>query len=679
MSSNLTKSEKKIRLKELIKLITKYDEEYYQNDSPSISDSEYDTLKKEALKLEAELSQNDLFEEDIIISKKVGSNVKSGFKKITHSIPMLSLENLFTDNDLKDFYTRIHRDLSLLPNEKIEIVAEPKIDGLSFSARYENGIFISAATRGDGNIGEDITENIKTISTLPLKIENAPKILEVRGEVYMSKSDFLKLNETQEKKGEKLFANPRNAAAGSLRQLDANITKQRNLSLIVYAWGEVKPTITWSTQTEFYKLAKQWGFPIQPFFEICNTYETLQTFYNKVEHERHSIPFDIDGIVYKINNLDYHTKLGFIARAPKWAIAHKFPPEQALTIIKSITLQVGRTGVITPVAELDPINVGGVLVSRATLHNQDYITEKDIRNGDTVIIQRAGDVIPQVVSVILSERPQNTTKFTMPTTCPICKGILQQKKDEVAYRCTNPNCPAQIKEYLKYFISRDAFNIDGLGDSGIELFYNIGLIQTPIDIFNLIKNHLDKIKKLDGFGPKSIENLNKSIENSKKIKLEKFIYSLGIQGVGEATAIILANKFGTIENLSKATFTDLTNIYGIGDKMSIDIINFFKDETKQNLISELLKIITIENPEKIEIDETNPLFNKTIVFTGTLNKFGRKEAEDISRKFGAHPSSSVSKKTDIVIAGTNAGSKLETAKKLGIKIITEEEFANLIK
>lgn len=677
-NEKLTLSEKKIRLRELQKLLERYDNEYYQNDAPSVSDAEYDSLKKEALELEKFFSSDDLFGQSSVISKKVGATAKAGFKKINHTIPMLSLENLYTDNDLKEFFNRIHRDLSLPPSEIVEIDAEPKIDGLSFSARYENGVFVSGATRGDGVVGEDITENLKTIKGLPLKIENAPEILEVRGEVYMSKADFFKLNEEQEKSGGKLFANPRNAAAGSLRQLDANITKKRNLSIITYAWGEVKPSIPWKTQTEFYKYAKSWGFPIQPFFEVSTTYEGLQNFYNKVGHERHSIPFDIDGIVYKINRLDLQQKLGFIARAPKWAIAHKFPPEQALTVVRGITLQVGRTGVITPVAELDPINVGGVMVARATLHNQDFVQEKDVRVGDTITIQRAGDVIPQVVSVSMPDRPEGTTRFEMPTTCPICGSPLIRKKDEVAFRCTNANCPAQIKEYLKYFISRDAFNIDGLGDSGIEAFFNRGWIKGPVDIFNLIKNHLDDMKKLDGFGVKSIRNLSQSIETARHIKLDKFIYSLGITGVGEATAIILANEFGTIDGLQNATFDDLTKIYGIGDKMAMDIINFFRDENKRTLISDLLNIITIENPVKIELDETNPLFNKTVVFTGSLTKFSRKDAEETARKFGAHPTSSVSKKTDLVIAGQSAGSKLETAKKLGIAVISEDDFEKLI-
>ena len=676
-NENLTISEKKIRLKKLQNLLKQYDEEYYQNDAPSVTDAEYDKLKKEALDLEKELSEGDLFA-DLIVTNKVGSSVKSGFKKITHKIPMLSLENLYTDDDLKEFVNRIRRDLMLPSNKVVEIDAEPKIDGLSFNARYENGNFVSATTRGDGSVGEDVTENIKTIKTLPMHIENAPEVLEVRGEVYMSKADFFALNEEQEKIGGKLFANPRNAAAGSLRQLDPKITKKRNLSVICYAWGEVKPNIPWKTQTEFYAYIKNLGFPIQPFFEVATGYDGLQKFYNKVAMERHSIPFDIDGIVYKVNRLDLQKDLGFIARAPKWAIAHKFPPEQALTVVNGITLQVGRTGVVTPVAELDPINVGGVMVARATLHNQDYVQEKDIREGDTVIIQRAGDVIPQVVSVIMEKRPQNTVPFVMPDVCPICGSKLIKRREEVAFRCCNVNCPAQVKEYLKYFISRDAFNIDGLGDAGIELFYEKGWIKNPIDIFNLIKNHEQDIKKLEGFGPKSIQNLTESIEQAKNIKLDKFIYSLGIFGVGEATAIILANEFGNLENLMMADFDRLTAIYGIGDKMAIDIINFFADNEKRQLIDALQQIVKIENPVKKDVDENHPLFGKTIVFTGSLVKFSRKDAEDIARQFGAHPASSVSKKTDLVVAGANAGSKLENAKKFNIPVISEYEFAEII-
>lgn len=672
----MTTSEIKIELKHLTKRLEKYDIEYYTNDAPSITDAEYDELKQRALDLESYLSQTDLFG-DTVVSKRIGATAKSGFKKITHKVPMLSLENLYNDDDLKEFTTRIKKDLTLLPNENFEITAEYKIDGLSFNARYENGDLVSAATRGDGTIGEDITENIKTIKNFPLHIDTTLPVLEIRGEVYMSKEDFINLNKYQEAHSEKLFANPRNAAAGSLRQLDAKITKQRNLSVIVYAWGEVSEPKPWNSQTEFYEYAKSLGFPIQPIYKLCHNYDELKDFYHKIENERHAIPFDIDGIVYKVNDLNLQKKLGFIARAPKWAIAHKFPPQQAITVIKDITLQVGRTGVITPVAELDPVNVGGVIVARATLHNQDYIKAKDIRKGDTVIIERAGDVIPQVVEVKLSERKPYTTEFTMPTTCPVCGEPLSQKKDEVALRCTNSTCPAQIKEYLKYFISRDAFNIDGLGNSQIELFYDKGWIKSPTDIFTLIQNHGTELSKMEGYGKKSIENLTTSIEQAKNIKLDKFIYALGIFGVGSATAILLSNQFSSIESLQNATFAELTSIYGIGDTMAMDIIKFMKDSTKQNLISELVRIVTIENPQKIEIDKNHPLYEKTIVFTGTLSSIGRKDAEDLARTFGAHPTSSVSKKTDIVVAGTSAGSKLDTAQKLGIQILTEDEFIKL--
>ena len=674
---NLTKSEKKLRLKQLQKLLKQYDEEYYQNDNPSVTDAEYDKLKTEAISLEQELIPPDLFSDNDLVSNRVGSTIKSGFKKITHKIPMLSLENLFNDNDLREFYTRIKHDLNLLPNENPEITAEYKIDGLSFNARYENGVFISATTRGDGSVGEDITENLKTIKTLPLKIENAPDILEVRGEVYMSKQDFIALNKKQESINEKLFANPRNAAAGSLRQLNVNITKNRNLSIIVYAWGEVSPDIPWKTQSEFYYMAEKWGFPIQPKFIITHSYDELKNFYDETENTRHLIPFDIDGIVYKVNSLELQKKLGFIARAPKWAIAHKFKPEQATTLVNDITIQVGRTGVITPVAELNPINVGGVMVSRATLHNEDYIKKLDVRVTDTVIVQRAGDVIPQVVSIVPSKRNNAAVPFIMPTNCPECNSPLEHINDEIALRCTNPYCPAQQKEYLKYFISRDAFNIDGLGASTIDLFYEKGWIKTPDTIFTLIDNYASEIKRLDGFGDKSFKNLNDSIQNAKTIKLSKFIYSLGILGVGTATSVILANEFTTLENLINAKFDDLISIYGIGDKMAIDIKKFFENPDKQELIYALLKYVNIINP--VKVDNSASIINgKTIVFTGSLIKYSRNEIEDIARSMGAIASSSVSKKTDFIVAGENAGSKLKKATELNIKIISEDEFLKMI-
>lgn len=676
--SKLTLTEKKIYLKDLQKLLKKYDSEYYEFDAPSISDAEYDKLKQEALNLENELISFDLFQfNKDLVSTRVGGGVKAGFKKIVHKIPMLSLSNLFTDEDLFDFYSRIKKDLNLFTLNP-EIIAEYKIDGLSFNARYEKGVFVSATTRGDGIEGEDITENLKTIKTLPLIIKNAPEVLEVRGEVYMSKEDFFQLNEQQKITKNKLFANPRNAAAGSLRQLDVNVTKKRKLSLIVYAWGEVAPIIPWKTQVEFYSMLKDWGFPIQPKFIISHTFDELKNFYYETEKIRHLIPFDIDGIVYKINSLELQNKLGFIARAPRWAVAHKFKPEQAITLVKDIILQVGRTGVITPVAELNPVNVGGVIVSRATLHNQDYIKELDIRVNDTVVIHRAGDVIPQVVKVCKDDRAQDSIEFKMPIYCPSCNNLLVQNCSEVALRCINEKCPAQELEYLKYFISREAFNIDGLGSSGVELFYKKGWIRSPVDIFTFIITYEKDIKKLDGFGVKSFNNLKTSIDNSKRITLAKFIYSLGILGVGEATAILLSNKFPDIKILQKVTFNDLVSIYGIGNKMALDIISFLKREDKRNLIDNLLRYITIVNPSSKVLDTSHILYNKTIVFTGTLNSLKRDEAENIARNFGAKPTNSVSKNTDIVIFGENAGSKLELAKRLNVKTITEIEFLKLI-
>ncbi len=672
----MTLSEKKIRLKELTALIKKYNNEYYNNDAPSISDFEYDKLKIETINLEKELFEPDLFGGgQNLISNTVGTKVKAGFKKISHNIPMLSLENLFTDDDLQEWFFKIKKDIGINASD-FEIVAEYKIDGLSFNARYENGIFVSAATRGDGYVGEDITENLKTIKTLPLKIENAPEILEVRGEVYMSKQDFLNLNKKQEELGEKLFANPRNAAAGSLRQLDANITKKRNLSLIIYSWGEVSNK-TWNSQTGFYEFAKKAGFPIQPKYIVAKDYKELQTFYNETELLRHEIPFDIDGIVYKINDLELQKKLGFIARAPKWSIAHKFKPEEAVTIINDITLQVGRTGVITPVAELDPINVGGVIVSRATLHNYDYIDNLDIRVSDTVVIKRAGDVIPQVIKVLVNKRPENTVKFIMITKCPVCGCEVVKKQDEVAVRCPNTKCPAKEIEYLKYFVSREAVNIDGLGASKIELFYKKGFIKKPADIYNFLDKFKMEIKKIDGMAEKSLKNLTDSINNARNIPLAKFIYSLGINNIGEATSILLANHFKNFENFKTASVKDYMEIYGIGEVMAVEIKQFFNNSEKMADINELLQHVNIINPEIKEIDKTHQLYGKTVVFTGSLQKYTRTEIENIARDFGAIPTGSVSGKTNFVIIGENAGYKLQKAKELNIPIITEDEFIKM--
>jgi DNA ligase (NAD+) len=672
----MTEPEMKTELAALTKKLGRYDVEYYQNDAPSVTDAEYDAIKERALALAGRLRESDLFG-GYEVESKIGAKAARGFRKIAHAEPMYSLEKAHDEADISNFIAALEKELGTLP----DLMAEPKIDGLSFSARYENGALKYAATRGDGRIGEDITENIKTVVGFPAKIKAAPPVFEARGEVYMTKDEFLKLNRELEERNEKVFANPRNAAAGSLRQLDPEITRSRRLAYTVYDWGEVEPAPAWASQGEFYARAAALGFSTwrREYTRVCRTKDDLLAYFGYVESERHEIPFDIDGVVYKVDDVRLQRKLGFIARAPKWAIAHKFPPQSAITLVRSLALQVGRTGVITPVAELDPVGVGGVMVARATLHNEDYIKAKDIRIGDMVHIERAGDVIPQVVGVILDKRPTDSKPFEMPENCPACGAKLERKEGEAALKCPNPDCPAILREYMKYFISRDAFNIDGMGDALVELFADKGWLADPADIFELEKKHGAEIEKLDGFGTKSAGNLFVSIEKSRGVALDKFIYALGITGVGSATSILLADKFGDIASLMRATEADLLSIYGIGEVMARDILDYFANPKKTALVERLLPQVRIRNPELKKIDESNPFFGKTMVFTGTLEHLGRREAEALARSLGAHPTSSVTKKTDIVVAGAEAGSKLEKARKFGVKIMGEDEFLKLAK
>ncbi|MDR1008886.1 MAG: NAD-dependent DNA ligase LigA [Rickettsiales bacterium] len=670
----MTKSEMKLRLKELAKLLEKYDRAYYEKDAPLVDDAAYDRLKDEALNLEKQLGSVDLFG----VESNVGSKARGDFAKVAHTTPMLSLEKVYTMEELSDFVVRTRRDLGLLPLEKLTFVAEPKIDGLSFSARFEHGKFIQGATRGDGQIGEDITENLSTVQGFPSIVDpaRAPGILEVRGEVFMSKDDFMTLNQELESKGEKTFANPRNAAAGSLRQLDARITKRRKLSYIVYAWGEVEP-IEWTTQSGFYEYAKSLGFNVQPTFKLCNDADDLAAFFHEIELSRSHIPFDIDGVIYKVDSLELQAKLGSIARAPKWAVAHKFPPANAITRLEKISVQIGRTGVITPVADLEPVNIGGVIVARATLHNEDYIAANDIRVGDTVSIERAGDVIPQVVAVIKSERKNDAQPFKMPGNCPVCGTALVRKEGEAATRCPNLECPGRQKEYLKYFVSRDAFNIDGLGDRQVELFFEKGWIKTPADVFAALPKHASEMEKLEGFGRLSVSNLMDAIKRARRVPLDKLVYALGIIGIGSATSILLADSFKNLNALSAATFENLIEIRGIGDIMANDILAYFKDEKNLQNLSELAAELDILNPETHEVNRENPLFGKTIVFTGSLAKFTREQAQNLARTLGANPATSVSKRTDFVVAGGDAGTKLDDARKLGVNVISEDEFEKL--
>ena len=665
--------------------MAKADIAYYQKDEPYLTDAQYDELKHRNLAIET------LFPELVRSnspSKKIGAPLQSGFAKIKHKFPMLSLGDVFSIEEVDDFILGIKRFLNTSTTP--EFVAEPKIDGLSFSARYENGRFVSGATRGDGSEGEDITNNLKTIHSLPQEIKNAPEILEVRGEVYMAKKDFFALNEKQEKEGKKTFANPRNAAAGSLRQLDANVTAQRNLSLFVYTWGEVSQK-TWQTQEEFFTQLKNWGFPTNPLNKRCHNLQELEENFNHIMEIRSSLPYDIDGMVYKINSISLQERLGFLTRTPRWAIAHKFPAEQAITKINNIRIQVGRTGALTPVADLEPVNVGGVIVSHATLHNEDEIKRKDIRIGDTVIVQRAGDVIPQIVEVKLDKRSATSKAFEFPHTCPECGAHAIKEDDEAVRRCTGGlTCPAQAIERLKHFVSRDAFDIEGLGAKIIDDFYHENIIKNPVDIFTLEKRNkplrydlfsaIDDgeihLETRDGWGKKSVENLFNAINNKRKISLPRFIYALGIRQVGSATSRLIAQNYGNfisfMQDMIQKETAKLVTIDGIGGAMAKDIVEFFGEEHNIQTINSLLKEIRV-NEYIDNINYNSPLSGKTVVFTGTLN-MARAEAKTKALSLGAKVAGSVSKNTDYVIMGEDAGSKAKKAQELGIKIINEEEF-----
>ena len=680
---NITEDEAKKQLEYLAKEIEKADIAYYQNDAPYLDDAAYDKLRRLNDALEAKfpaLIRNDS------PSKRVGAMVKSEFKKVELSVPMLSLADIFSEEELKDFIMSIKRFLN--SSDDIIFTSEPKMDGLSFSALYVNGIFTRGSPRGDGKIGEDITENLIAIRGFPLFLnKEAPEVFEVRGEVFMSKADFLALNQKNEEEHKKTFANPRNAAAGSLRQLDTRITKERRLSFLVYTWGEVSE-IRWKSQVEFLEYVKELGFPVNPYNKVCRNEQELLDSFETLMENRADLPYDIDGIVYKVNDLELQKRLGFLTRTPRWAIAHKFPAEQAITRLNNIRVQVGRTGALTPVADLEPVNVGGVLVSHATLHNEDEIKRKDIRIGDMVIIQRAGDVIPQVVSVLTEKRSTELPEFQFPTVCPECGAHAIREEDEAVRRCTGGlSCPAQAVERLKHFVSREAFNIEGLGDKVIDEFYKEGIIKTPYDIFTLEERNKPadlfsasqslNLENREGWGKKSVSKLFDAINKSKSISLQKFIYALGIRQVGTATAYLIAKHYHTFTAFMSAMVQQdlqlLVSIDGIGPAMAKDIVEFFKEEHNLAVINDLLSVISIEEFEGIT-NTTSEIFGKTIVFTGTLTTLTRSEAKSKALAFGAKVAGSVSTNTDYVVAGENAGSKLKKAQELGVKVITEEEF-----
>lgn len=683
LAANLTPIEASAELDSLSEEIAAHDKAYYQYDMPSIADSEYDALRRRLEAIEI------VFPELIKLnspSRKVGVAPSNGFRKISHAVPMLSLSNAFNSEDVNEFITRIRRFLGVDMNEIIEIVCEPKIDGLSVSLRYEKGVLIQGATRGDGTFGEDITSNLSFLSDVPKSINNAPDILEIRGEVYMTKKDFSALNLIQEKSGKKPFANPRNAAAGSLRQKDPAITASRQLHMFAYALGEVS-NLEVETHWEFLKYLRSWSFPTNPLAGLVCKLENCIELYESIEEQRSKLDYDIDGIVYKINRLDWQARLGQVSRSPRWAIAHKFPAEKAQTILNKITIQVGRTGTLTPVANLEPVNVGGVVISRATLHNRDEINRKDVRIGDTVIIQRAGDVIPQVVSVILQKRIKSSSPYIFPDHCPECGSSTLQEEDEVAIRCTGGLvCPAQRLESLKHFVSREAFDIEGLGAKHIETFSSEGVINSPVDIFRL-KDSADKLLKRDGWGELSINNLLDAIDKRRTISLDRFIYSLGIRQVGQSTARLLAKQYCSLQvwldhmqmaqDCRSDAYSELISIDGIGSSVANDLLRFCGEGHNKDILDDLTKILDVKDYYSPETT-SSPVAGKTLVFTGAMQSVSRAEAKTQAESLGAKVASNVSKKTDYVIIGANAGSKANKAKELGVVTLSEEEWAELI-
>lgn len=670
-------------LEQLSAELARHDRLYHGDDAPEISDADYDDLKHRALEL---ARQYPTLPAAKGLLAKVGAAPKDGFAKVQHAKPMLSLDNCFTGEDVADWLASMRRFLSLAEDAAIPCIAEPKIDGLSLSLRYEHGKLVQAATRGDGSEGEDVTANVRTIADIPQELKGkAPEVLEVRGEVYMTRSDFEQLNAQQEKAGEKIFANPRNAAAGSLRQLDAHITASRPLRFFGYAWGETSRPLG-STQDEARKALQAFGFTLSTPTRLCRSGSELIAYYTDIMAQRPDLPFEIDGVVYKVNDLALQERLGFVSRAPRWAVAHKFPPQQAQTRILEIDIQVGRTGALTPVAKLEPVGVGGVMVSNATLHNEDEIARKDIRVGDLVTIQRAGDVIPQVVGVVMEKRPASSKPYTFPQHCPACGSMAVREEDEAVRRCTGGLiCPAQVKERLLHFVSRAAFDIDGMGDKIVQELWELGWLKQPADIFRLAR-HESELKKREGWGELSTAKLLAAIEARRTISLERFIFALGIRRIGEANAKLLARHYRSLANwraqmvaaIDQTTdaWYELEGIERMGPIIAQEVTDFFAEKHNLKLLDELAKEVTVQDAAAPAAG--GALAGKTLVFTGTLTAMSRPEAKAKAEALGAKVSGSVSKKTDFVIAGADAGSKLKDAQALGVKVISEAEWLSLI-
>jgi DNA ligase (NAD+) len=672
--------------------IKQHDEAYYQKDAPTVSDAAYDALRRRYEAIEARFPDLRTLES---LSRKVGAAPARGFAKVRHAVPMLSLNNAFGPEDVEDFAARIRRFLNLGEDAALKFTAEPKIDGLSMSLRYEDGELITAATRGDGSEGEDVTANIRTLKDVPatLKGRHAPALCEIRGEVYMTKADFLALNKQQAAAGEQIFANARNSAAGSLRQKDPQVTASRPLRFFAYSWGELSDRPA-ETQSGMIKWLGTLGFHVNPKWKLCGSVEELLAFHHDIELERGALEYDIDGVVYKLDRLDWQERLGFVGRAPRWAVAHKFAAEKAATVVRDIEIQVGRTGALTPVAKLEPVGVGGVIVQNATLHNQDEIERLDVRIGDTVTIQRAGDVIPQVLGVVLEKRPKDAKPYHFPKKCPcplkteVVRELISGGEAGARAHCTGEfACPFQRTQHLMHFVSRRAFDIDGLGEKQIELFYERGWVKEPADIFTLAKR--DKainLREVEGYGETSVRNLYASIEARREVSLERFIYALGIRHVGETTAVALARGYGSWRAFQDASLKvakgdeeakqEMDALDQIGDTVIEAIAEYFGEPHNRRLVERLVDEVTILDAEKPKTDTA--IAGKTVVFTGALEKMTRDEAKAMAERLGAKVAGSVSKKTDYVVAGPGAGSKLAEAKKHGVAVLTEDEWFKLI-
>ncbi|MBS0560150.1 MAG: NAD-dependent DNA ligase LigA [Proteobacteria bacterium] len=677
----LTEAEAAAELERLAAEIAEHDRAYHERDAPTVSDAEYDALRRRNEAIEARFPA--LVRADSP-SKHVGGAPSGGFAKRRHRMPMLSLDNAFAAEEFVEFDARVRRFLGLSADVALDVVAEPKIDGLSINLTYEHGEFVHGATRGDGAEGEDVTANLRTIASVPRRLKGrAPDLIEIRGEVFMTKADFLAMNAAQEAAGQRLFANPRNAAAGSLRQLDPAITASRPLSLFAYAMGEASGKVA-DTHWDYLAQLRHWGFRVNELSALVHTEAEAEAFQARIGLERSGLAYDIDGVVYKINDLGLQRRLGFVGRAPRWAIAWKFPAEQAVTVLKDIRIQVGRTGALTPVADLEPVNVGGVLVEHATLHNEDEIARKDVRIGDTVVLQRAGDVIPQILRVIEDRRPADAVPFAFPDHCPVCGSLAVRTGGEVVRRCTGGLiCTAQRVERLIHFVSRHAFDIDGLGEKTIREFFDEGWLHSPADLFRLPAREAE-IAGREGWGAVSARNLARAIEARRTIPLARFIYALGIRRIGERNAQLLARHYVSYANFREQMLAAteigsdarlaLGSIIGIGPAIAEELADFFAEAHNRDILDDLTAEVRVEDDVPAAGAGAGALAGKTIVFTGTLERMSRPEAKARAEALGAKVTDSVSKKTDYVVVGADAGSKARKAAELGVATLTEDEW-----